>query len=99
MTISKRHYENYFRNVAATGSIEKLKEAAIALASELVLEKQYYVEKYRETQKNLDFHERAGFSMSAELTYKDRLVQEYEKIVSKEEQESIKRHIFSEDDR
>lgn len=44
-------------------------------------------------------HEDAAYQMSAELTYKDRLIEEYETIVSKEQQESIKKFIFSEDDR
>ena len=53
----------------------------------------------RQVEKELKFHYDAGFSMSAELSYKDRLIKEYEKELNEETQNSIKNFIFSEDDR
>ena len=43
--------------------------------------------------------EKEGFVMSAELSWKDRLIKEYETIVNRETQIRIKKYIFSEDDR
>lgn len=40
-----------------------------------------------------------AFAFSAELTYKDRLIKEYELLIPKVKQREVKRHIFSEDDR
>ena len=42
---------------------------------------------------------KAGSSMSAELSYKDRLIKAYEEEISKEKQTQIKKFIFSEDNR
>jgi hypothetical protein len=44
------------------------------------------------------FHDDA-FAFSAELTYKDRLIKEYEKELNPDTINSIKHFIFSEDDR
>ena len=53
----------------------------------------------RQVEKEMkQFHDDA-FAFSAELTYKDRLIQEYEVYVPTKDQKKIKEFIFSEDDR
>lgn len=53
----------------------------------------------REVEKEVKrFHDDA-FAFSGELSYKDRLIKEYEKEIDEETKNSIKNFIFSEDDR
>lgn len=53
----------------------------------------------RQVEKEMkQFHDDA-FTFSAELTYKDRLIKEYEQWVPAIAKAEIQRHIFSEDDR
>ena len=49
--------------------------------------------------KHIKFLETTGYSMSAELSYLARLVQLYEEEIPSGVQASIKKFIFSEDDR
>lgn len=55
--------------------------------------------KITELEKKLHTANKEGFAMSAQVTYLERLVQEYETIILKEKQDEIKKFIFSEDDR
>jgi len=53
----------------------------------------------RQVEKEMKELDKAGFAMSAELSYNSMLIKEYESIIPEEKQKQIKDWIYSEDNR